>query len=237
LQAKESWIPVEVTETAGFLEAWQHGAREWRENLSEKQADFYPVHDAWKLYPSVGLSGVEVALSLPSSERVAKDYQLEVSKFVDQEISSKVSELESQIERGPDPSKPRNALGVLYARYGQYDRAQQEFEKILVREEYLPALLNMGNILYLSNQKEKALDYYNRAYGRDPDNSHVLLMLSIVSHDLENYYQANKVYTQLKNKDPELAAKFSYLELKGEEATRAAEIGGLAGVVVWEEGE
>ena len=66
---EKSWIPVEVTESAGFLQAWQDGAREWRENLSRNQAAFYPLHDAWQLYEPVGLPGAEVAVNLPPSEK------------------------------------------------------------------------------------------------------------------------------------------------------------------------
>ena len=52
------------------------------------------------------------------------------------------------------------------------------FEKLLAKEDYVPALLNMGNILYLSDQKEKALDYYNRALSKDPENPRVLLAVA-----------------------------------------------------------
>ncbi|MGA2611867.1 MAG: tetratricopeptide repeat protein [Spirochaetia bacterium] len=231
----KSWIPVEVTESAGFLKAWQDGAREWRENLSKQQADFYPIHDAWTLYESVGLSGAEVALNLPPSDTVVDSYVKEAGKFVDQEIFSRVASLQNQIDKSPDPRKPRNSLGVLYARYGQYDKAQQEFDKLLAKGEYVPALLNMGNIFYINDQKEKALEYYNRAYAKDPDNADVLLAVAKVNHDLENYYQVKKMYTALKSKDPDLAEKFAYLDLKGEEATRAAEIRGVSGVIIWEE--
>ncbi len=143
--------------------------------------------------------------------------------------------MESQIKKAQDPRKPANALGVLYARYGQYDRAQKEFEKLLARAEYVPALLNIGNILYLSDQKEKALDYYNRAYAKDPENPRVLLAVAKASHDLEDYFRVKKVYAELKAKDPDLALQFAYLDLKGEEATRAANVAGVSGVVVWEE--
>lgn len=231
----KSWIPVEVTESAGFLQAWQDGAREWRENLSRNQADFYPLHDAWQLYEPVGLPGADVPMNLPAPEKIVSAFQQETGKFIDQEILPRVAALESQILKAQDPRKPINQLGVLYARYGQYDRAQKQFEKLLAKEEYVPALLNMGNILYLGNQKEKAMDLYNRAYARDPKNPRVLLAVAKASHDLENYFAAKKAYTELKARDPDLALEFAYLDLKGEEATRAANAAGVNGVVVWEE--
>ncbi len=232
---EKCWIPVEVTESAGFLQAWQDGAKEWRENLSRNQAGFYPLHDAWQLYAPVGLPGTEVIVTLPPSEKIVSAYQSETGKFIDQEIFPRVAGLRSQISKAQDPRKPSNALGVLYARYGQYDRAQKEFEKLLAKEEYVPALLNAGNILYLSDQKEKALDYFNRAYARDPENPRVLLAVAKASHDLEDYFRVRKVFAALKERDPDLAMQFAYLDLKGEEATRAANVAGVGGVVVWEE--
>jgi len=230
-----SWIPVEVTETSGFLQAWQDGAKEWRENTASNQADFYPLHDAWRSYEPVALPGAEVAVNLPPSEKIVSASREEVGKFIDQEISTKVIALESQIAKAQDPRKPTNELGVLYARFGRYEQAQKEFEKLLAKEEYIPALLNMGNILYLNDQKEKALVYYNRAYANDPGNPRVLLGVARVSHDLENYGRVKKLYAELKARDPDLAQRFAYLDLKGEDATRAANVAGVNGVVVWEE--
>jgi tetratricopeptide (TPR) repeat protein len=232
---EKSWIPVEVTESAGFLRAWQDGAREWRENLSNNQAAFYPLHDAWRLYEPVALPGAEVAVTLPPNEQIVSAYQAEAIKFINQEISTRVAALEDQIRKAEDPRKPTNELGVLYARFGHYDQAQKEFAKLLAKEDYVPALLNMGNILYLSDQKEKALEYYNRAYAKDPENPKVLLAVAKANHDLENYGTVKKLYAELKARDPDLAQQFAYLGLKGEEATRAADVGGVSGVVVWEE--
>ena len=232
---EKSWIPIEVTENAGFLQAWQDGAKEWRENTSNNQAGFYPLHDAWQVYEPVGLPGADVTVDLPPSDKILSAYLGEAGKFVDQEISTKVAVLEGQITTAADSRKPTNDLGILYARYGQYDRAQREFDKLLAKEEYVPALLNMGNILYLNDQKDKALDYYNRAYAKQPDNPRVLLAVAKIDHDLENYGDVKRLYAALKAKDPDLAAQFAYLDLKGEESTRAADAAGVNGVVVWEE--
>jgi tetratricopeptide (TPR) repeat protein len=229
----KSWIPVEVTESGEFLRAWQDGAKEWRENTSNNQAAFYPLHDAWQVYEPVGLPGAEVTVELPPSDKIVTAYQEEVAKFIDQEISPKVVSLENQITKAPDPRKPTNALGVLYARYGQYDQARKEFEKLLAKEEYVPALLNMGNILYLSDQEVKALDYYNRALSKDPENPRILLAVARANQDLQNYSAVKKVYAELKAKDPDLAKQFAYLDLKGEDVTREANAAALN--VLWEE--
>jgi Tfp pilus assembly protein PilF len=79
------------------------------------------------------------------------------------------------------------------------------------------------------------LVYYNRAYAKDPENPRVLLQVARVNHNLENYATVEKLYAELKARDPSLARRFAYLDLKGEDATRAANVAGVNGVIVWEE--
>jgi hypothetical protein len=229
----KSWIPLEVTESGGLLRAWQDGAREWRDNLSHDQAILYPLHDAWQIYEPVRLPGAEAAVNLPPAEKIIAAYQQEAFRFIDQELFPRIAALESQIKEAKDPRKSINELGILYARYGHYDEAQQQFKKLLEKENYVPALLNMGNVLFLGDQQDKALEYYNRAYAKDPTNPKVLLAVARANHDLENYGIVKKVFAELKKSDPDLAQQFAYLDLKGEEATRAADASGMSGIVVW----
>ncbi|HEB10262.1 MAG TPA: hypothetical protein ENI06_03500 [Spirochaetales bacterium] len=43
----KTWLPVEITKIqSNFLDAWQAGAKQWRENEAREQAGFYPVHSA-----------------------------------------------------------------------------------------------------------------------------------------------------------------------------------------------
>jgi tetratricopeptide (TPR) repeat protein len=232
----KTWLPVEITMVqSDFLEAWQAGARQWRENEARKQAGFYPVHAAWREYEPVGLPGDPTIISSPSRTDVINAFLQEMTKFINSEINPRVSKLQGEIRQRNNPSIPLNKLGVLYAKYELWEDALLQFNKILKTQEYYPALINVGNIYYLQGQMEKALDYYERASLTEPDNPKVLLCLARANHELENYGSARKAYSRLKNVDPDLAAQFSYLDLRGEEASRAAEMSAVKGVVVWEE--
>jgi tetratricopeptide (TPR) repeat protein len=231
----KSWVPIEVTESAGFLEAWRDGAKEWRENLRTDQADFYPLHEAWQVYEPVGLPGAGATVILPPSEEIVDRYRNEIAAFVTQEITYRIAALRQQTKTPEDQRKLGNATGVLYAKYGLFDRAQQEFDKLIAEEEYVPALVNMGNTYFATGEKEKALEYYRRAYVKDPGDPKAVLAFARANHDLENYYEAKKVYADLKSQDSALARQFAYLDLKGEEATRQAEISGVAGVLIWDQ--
>lgn len=155
--------------------------------------------------------------------------------FVDREISSSVAALQAQVKKSNESSKTVNSMGVLYARYGLYDKAAAQFDKVIKREEYAASLLNLGTITYRRGEKDKAIALFERARAKQPDNPLVLLALARANHDVENYYAAKKYFGDLKRLDPGLAEQFAYLDLRGEEAAKAADLSGAKEVVLWAE--
>ncbi len=87
----------------------------------------------------------------------------------------------------------------------------------------------------MEDDMEKALSYYERAYVSEPGNPKVILSMARVNHELENYGIVNKLYNKLKEGEPDLAARFLYLGLKGEESMRAADMSGVKDTVLWDE--
>jgi tetratricopeptide (TPR) repeat protein len=230
-------VPVEVTEfEEGFLRAWQTGAKQWREASARDQCRLIPVREAWAIYEPVGLPGESRTVNVPQEDRIMSAYLQELIAFIDRELYPKVAEIRSEINRTGGSPAAYNRLGVLYARYGLYERAEREFERVLNQEQgYVPALINLGNINYLKGNMRDAKEYYDRAYRQDPDNPKVLLTVARVNHEMENYGTVKETYTRLKKVDPDLAQQFAYLDLRGEDATRAAAIGRVKEVVLWEE--
>ena len=231
-----AWLPVETTARAAtFLEAWQAAAKEWRENQSRGTAAFLPVHEAWELYEPVFLPGQAPQPAMPAAAAIAAEFRAEASRLVEREIFSKVEELRAGIERSQGSPASHNALGVLYARYALSEKAEGEFRKAVEREEHLPALVNLGNLEFLRPDMEAALSWFERAGRVAPSDPRVLLALARTSHALEDYRSSRKSYDELKRLDPGLAARYAYLELKGEEALRAAAASGSIETVEWAE--
>lgn len=229
------WIPVEITMVQdSFLEAWAEGAKEWREYEIKDLAVLYPIHDAWNKYKPAGLPG-NTEILMPDKDKIVKNTEAELAKFIEREIYPQVEELKARIASSDNSPKYLNRLGTLYARYGMNDRAKAELEKILKSGEYLPALVNLGNIYYLDRSMKKALMYYERAKEIKPDNPTVLLAIARTSHELENYGTVKEAYNLLAKIDPALANKYSYLELRDDNATRAAGVEDLKESVIWEE--
>jgi tetratricopeptide (TPR) repeat protein len=230
------WVPVEVTEREKtFLDAWQLGAKEWRANLSKNQARFLTIHDAWAVYEPVGLPGPGSTLVLPDSAQMVKDFRDDVARLVDREIFNKVAALQAAITKGQESPKTVNALGVLYARYDLTEKAEREFKRATAKGEFVPALVNLGNLAFLTGDMDAALDYYNRACKKDPKHPGALLGIARASHEIENYATVRKAFGELKVVDPDLASRFAYLELKGEEATRAADTAQVKDIIIWQE--
>lgn len=232
----ETWLPLEVTKRdGGFLDAWELGAKEWRENAARQQAALLQNHASWQLYEPVGFSGSALQIALPAEDRVLRAFTDEVVRFVDREIYPQVSKLQADIRREQSPPKLVNQLGVLYARYGLYDRAAVEFRKNLEREEHVPSLLNLGNIAHLTGDLKTALAYYDRAYKAAPEKPTVLVAVASINHEIENYGLVRELYAKLKTLDGNLAQQYAYLDLRGEEARRASQLAELQGVVTWDE--
>lgn len=227
------WLPVEITMVQeDFLKAWATGAKEWRENAVRNQAVLYPMHDSWNEYKPVGLTGA-TEITMPDKDAILSTFKSEISSFIDREIFPQVERIEAQILATNNSPRFINRLGVLYARYGLNDKAESQFQKILAVSEYVPALINMGNLQYMNNNISEAFESYTRASEKEPDNSKVLLSIAKASYKLEDYGLVKESYDRLKILDPELAERFLYLDLRGDETSRAAEVNSLSGVIVW----
>ena len=217
-----------------FEKAWQTGAKEWRENTSKEQAKLYPTRESWQIYQAVGFNE-GAAIQPPDRGRVTAAFEKSITSYVDREIYPQAAQIQTQMQQSNNNSRYKNRLAVLYARYGLYDRASETFKEIVQKTEYKPALINMGNIFFIKADFESASEYYQRVLNVDTNNKAALLGVSRCNHELENYGMVTKTYQKLKVIDPDLAMRFAYLDLRGEEATRAADAAGMREMVLWEE--
>jgi tetratricopeptide (TPR) repeat protein len=216
-----AWMPVEMTIIEdGFLKAWFIGAKEWRDSAARKSAFLFTTRNAWKIYEPVGLFGSST-LTLPEGDRVVREYIAEVDRLVNREISSREQKLLSEVDRTGGSPKMMNKLGVLYARYGLEEKAISAFNSALKTEEHVPSLMNLGNVYYLQTDYKTALDYYERAFVRSPENPGVLLGLTRVYQKLGKQRDANKTYARLKSIDPSLAEEYAYLGTGADDGNRA----------------
>jgi tetratricopeptide (TPR) repeat protein len=232
---ERAWVPWEITAlSGGFLKAWEIGAKEWRASDAKGEAGFHPIQAAWKKYKPVASPASQTAVKLPSEAEWTKTYTEEVKTFINQQIATQVQKLQADIRSNPTKYEYVNKLGVLYARYGLTAEAEKEFLK-LDRQDYVPALINLGNLAFLKPDMKTALSYYARACKKESTNAKALLGSARANHEQENYGAAQEAYTSLKKVDPTLASQYAYLELQGTEADQAAKAGNVTDKVEWEE--
>jgi tetratricopeptide (TPR) repeat protein len=229
-----AWIPVEVTSIhGGFLNAWKIGAKEWNENTFNGLSGFYPIQEAWAVYPSVGLHVETVKVVVPDSSKVLTAYLGEIQKHIDSAIGPQVAQLKKQIMLNGNVSA-KNNLGVLYAKYGQLEKARQEFADVVASKPTLSALLNLGHIYFTMKEWQKAALLYRRADRLAPDIPKTLLALARVNLELQKYDEAKSDYGKLRALDPSLAGQFAYLGDSTEFGLRASDVGNVRGEIQWE---
>jgi tetratricopeptide (TPR) repeat protein len=158
-----------------------------------------------------------------------------VARLVTREIYDRELELLAEVKKSNNSPRALNALGVLYARYDLDEKAEAQFQAAVKTGEYANALVNLGNLRLHEKRAEDALGFYQRAAKVAPHDPLVLLGLARSNHELQNYGLVNKVYDELKAQSPELAARFAYLRLQGEEATRAADASQAKEIMLWGE--
>ena len=78
-----------------------------------------------------------------------------------------------------------------------------------------------GYLEVLREDWPAALDYLERARRASPDNPLILLNISRVNYELENYDKATQYYDRLVALDPDRADRFSYLAGTGSESRAA----------------
>jgi tetratricopeptide (TPR) repeat protein len=228
------WIPVEITmRHQGFLKAWELGAKEWNENNPTGLAGFYPVQEAWRVFPPVGLPGAAGEVATPPIDQVLAAYRAEAARYVDRAIYPQVQKLQSEIQASGSISA-MNRLGVLYAKYGHLDRAEVEFKQTLAQRPYLPAILNLGNLYFIQDNWKEAMQYYQQALDIDPQNAHALLAIGKADQQLGKFDDLKQRYDQLKQLDPKLASEYAYLGEGASTGGRAADIATQRRAVLWE---
>jgi hypothetical protein len=232
-----AWLPVEVTALGGdFLAAWELGAREWREASSTAQgAALYPLREAWKTYAPVGLSSEKAEAAPPSADTLRTSCAALFKRLADRESQASANRVLAEIKKSGETAGLLNKLGVVYASYGLDDKAESQFKAALSKQEYGPAAFNLGNLAYLTGDRAKAVDYYRRAYKKNPQNLQNLLALARVSYELEDRDSVANYYKKLKAADPAVASRYAYL-VGGEgqaDSVKASDAG--AKEIVWSE--
>ncbi len=124
-----------------------------------------------------------------------------------------ITELKSLLEDTSHKSavsKIHYLAGSLYKRGGFYTDARQEFE---LYKEMVPrdsaAYINLGNIEFVNDQFQAAIENYRRAENIDPRNPIIFYNLSKANLALFRFDEARNMQNQASRLDPDLTAKLN----------------------------
>ncbi len=216
------WVPIETTMIgSGIQKAWKEGARQWRENGTA--ASLIPVRDSWSVFEPVGIAADSPSLQLPSQAQLSGQIAKVLSGFAQLQMAPEEKRLQAEIFASRDTSKNMNRLGILYAKYGFTEKAKAEFEAVLTQGDYLPTLVNMGNLSFTAGDMASALKFYSRAYARDTQNAAALLGYARTQQELGNGDIARSLFEELSRVDPSLAQQYSP-SAQGAGGARAASV-------------
>ncbi len=228
----EAWIPVEITLTdEGFSKAWRTGAREWKTAAAQGNAAIFPMHDSWKIYKPVSVPGAAIKFTMLEEEKIARIYSHSIDEWISREINEQVEQYLAKIQ---DEGKveDRNALGVLYGRYGLFDKAESQL-KIARRQNYLPAIMNTANVYYSMKEFELAREWYRHYLKLDGDNALALLGVAKCSYELEDFKECDEAFSKVMETTPSLARNNTYLGAFENESGRAFSLAERLSNTVW----
>ncbi|MBO6100759.1 MAG: tetratricopeptide repeat protein, partial [Spirochaetaceae bacterium] len=204
------WVPLEITlSDEGFNKAWHKGAWEWNTANRTGDAMIYPMEESWKIYKPVSVPGAAAKFTLPEETLVAKSFSAMVDEFVIAQITPQIASFENLLVKAPT-AQNYNDFGILYARYGLFEQAEEQFRLARI-SKYLPSILNTANLYYSQKDYTKAAAWYKQVLAADSNNNLAMLGLARCAYETGDYNECDKWYGTVYKNDRTLAKQYSYL--------------------------
>ncbi|MDJ0678941.1 MAG: tetratricopeptide repeat protein [Xenococcaceae cyanobacterium MO_167.B52] len=107
-----------------------------------------------------------------------------------------IADFEQAIQIDPQKSFiPWNNIGKLYYQRGNYEQAIEAYKKsIFVKDDYVPALIGLGNAKKSLGKSSLALQAYNKALQFNPKSYEAWYSKGLIEESLLQYQEAMKAY-------------------------------------------
>ncbi len=235
----KAWLPIEITAMGKpFLEAWALGAREWREAQAQGQGAFHEVHACWESYTIAGSPPDRLFSPQPDMPRVQGRYAQALATVLARELGPKEAALLARIRANQGSAKDYASLGLLYARYGLLDKAEQAFTSALAGGESVALLDNLATVYRLKADWSLALEAFARVERLNPQDVTMLIGTALVNRELSNEALVRSYFARALQASPAIAARYPWLgQGGGADTARAEDLLGLRSEATWVEGE
>lgn len=216
------WVPVEVTMLGrgSFVEAWNYGVEVWQEMESDPGLrGFFRTRDAQSLYRPVGLRQTDLGLQYGDMNQVARAFSGSIDRVAGEIVAQARAEAEERSDR-----RQWNDLGVLAARWGQFDQARDAFNRAArLDPAYVSPRINLGTVSFLQKDFSGALAAFEDARRavegarrvRPATRATVLVNLARTQYELGQFDAARENYRLAAGEDQSVASQFAYLDTGG----------------------
>lgn len=224
----ELWIPIEITliGKSDFQIAWESGIEEYRVYDNDPtHRGFYKTKAAQKIYQPASLRQGDLGLQYGNIKNIINGFTKEIKK-----IERTIIQNFENTALNNNNKEDFNTLGINYAQFHQYSKAEEAFSKALsIDPDYLQARINMANLYYLRGDFRKAAISYHivkneldkkRPKKKDLDFK-VLVNLSKAYYKLKDYPKAKECYIEAADIDNTRIEKYAYLNIHNGQDNRS----------------
>ncbi len=227
----ELWLPVEITMVGkgSFLAAWRKGAEEFAAYDAEAaRRTLYRTKECQAVFRPVALTETDLGLQYGSPERISARFQADLGELTRANVASS---RDAATRSGT--KEDYNRLGIECARAHQYEPAAAAFEHAVALDaSYLPARVNLGNLLLLQGQPARAIDRLREALAELEEQGQastasaakILVSISRAYYQQSDYVQAKDCVDKAVTIDPSLGSRFGYLAQVAESTARGSEV-------------
>lgn len=236
LHESKLWVPLELTNREeNFFDAWSTGSRNWRKFWEEGSAELIPTRTAWQAFPPVSAPVRDRPLGFPGDEQVQAVFEKQFSLIVAKELRRHEERLKARLDgtaRAAEAEKARfdNSLGVVYARFGKYKKAEEAFNRAITAADMPEARLNLAHLKLLTRQYGDAIGIYEKMLKEAPESTKLLKGLVAAYRLAGRDKQAAAYSKRLSALDTDPVS-----ETAPEQQGRASRMGAAALGIEWEE--
>ncbi len=183
---------------------------------------FFWIIVFWRYFRVIEKTIVAVTMALlllavPSLKIIDQLYASTYDDYVKASISAingtydleKLQKINEMLIEKPDDMQLRFIAALLYRNGGYYDQAQIHLEFILANnpKDY-KALVNIGNIFYLSQDPYVAIKYYQEAVAVKPDSAKAYFNMSRAFNNAFRFEKAEEMKDKALQLNPDLMSEF-----------------------------
>ncbi|MBN2738708.1 MAG: hypothetical protein JXR70_17130 [Spirochaetales bacterium] len=210
----EAWVPVEITMLGDgcFRDAWQKGIAQYAKAKNDDDLQIYLTKSCWKIYKPLVLKESKDEPEFENIKNLKNSFNQNLLKLVSEVLDYTGKDLRTKEEY--------NQFALKCMKLGAYAEAERALKSaILMDEDYLLPVVNLGNLSFMKKDFKQSLLYYIKAEGPFENTEglttqyvYLLLNMSVVYFYLENIEQARNYFNKARMVNPAITKKNLYAE-------------------------